>query len=91
MLGVLAAQFLSAFTAGLFAVTVEQFHFVFSWKGVVKTALYFGVIFLLVMGFNSFSVARQKLIRLLQAERQNEDLKLRSIPAAAAMFVVGVT
>ncbi|MDY4181902.1 MAG: ABC transporter permease [Pseudoflavonifractor sp.] len=90
VLGVLAAQFLSAFTAGLFAVTVEQFHFVFSWKGVVKTALYFGVIFLLVMGFNSFSVARQKLIRLLQAERQNEDLKLRSIPAAAAMFVVGV-
>ena len=31
VLGVLAAQFLSAFTAGLFAVTVEQFHFVFSW------------------------------------------------------------
>lgn len=90
VLGVVLAQFLSAFTASLFEVTVEQFHFVFSWKGVFKTLLYFGAIFLIVMVFNSFSVARQRLIRLLQASRHNQSLKLRSLPAAVVMFAAGV-
>ncbi|NCE63978.1 ABC transporter permease [Pseudoflavonifractor sp. 524-17] len=89
-LGVVLAQFLSAFTASLFEVTVEEFHFVFSWKGVFKTLLYFGVIFLVVMLFNSFSVARQRLIRLLQANRHNQSLKLRALPAAVVMFAASV-
>lgn len=45
LMGFLAAQLLSAFTASLFQVVVEEFSFVFSWKGVGKTVLYFAIMF----------------------------------------------
>ena len=88
-LGFFMAQLLCAFTASLFQMTVDEFHFVFSWRGVGKTVLYFGVIFLVVMVCNCVLVARQKLIRLLQAQRQNEQIRLRSVAASAVMFALG--
>lgn len=90
VLGFFLAQALSAFTAALFRIKVEEFYFVFSWKGVAKTILYFGIIFLLVMLLNVVTVARQKLIRLLQAQRQNQSLKLQSLRASLVFFLVGV-
>ena len=88
-LGFFMAQLLCAVTASLFQMTVDEFHFVFSWRGVGKTVLYFGVIFLVVMVCNWVLVARQKLIRLLQAQRQNEQIRLRSVAASAVMFALG--
>ena len=89
-LGVLLSQFISVFTAGLFQITIPQFHFVFSLKALLKTLLYFGVIFLVVMVFNSFAVSRRQLIDLLQAERKNEDLKLKSIRSSVVLFVLSI-
>lgn len=89
-LGVLLSQFISIFTAGLFAIRVEEFHFVFSLRAVGKTVLYFGVIFLVVMVFNSFSVSRKKLIDLLHAHRENQALKLKSVKASLVLFLAGV-
>ena len=88
-LGVFLSQFISVFTAGLFSIRLEAFHFVFSAGAVGKTLLYFGVIFLLVMLFNSLSVSRHRLIDLLQAERVGQALKLKSVGASAAMFLAG--
>ncbi len=90
VLGFFLAQALSAFTAALFRIRVEEFYFVFSWKGVAKTILYFGIIFLLVMVLNVVTVARQRLIRLLQANRQNQSLKLQSVRASLVFFLLGV-
>ena len=90
VMGFFAAQLLSAFTASLFQVVVEEFTFVFSWKGVGKTVLYFAVIFLLVMLFNAVTISRKKLLDLLQARRQNQRLHLRSVTASAVMLAVGV-
>lgn len=88
-LGVVLSQFISILTAGLFQITLTEFYFVFSLKAVLKTALYFGVIFLVVMFFNSFTVSRQKLIDLLHAHRENQDLKLKSVRASLVMFLAG--
>lgn len=88
-LGVFLSQFISVFTASLFAVTVPEFHFVFSPAAVGKTLLYFGVIFLVVMVFNSLSVSRCRLIDLLQAQRRNEELKLKSLRLSVVLFLVG--
>lgn len=88
-LGVFLSQFISVFTASLFAVTIPEFHFVFSAAAVVKTLLYFGVIFLVVMVFNSLAVSRCRLIDLLQAQRRNEELKLKSLRLSVALFLVG--
>lgn len=89
-LGVVLSQFISILTAGLFQIVLTEFYFVFSLKAVLKTALYFGVIFLVVMFFNSFSVSRKKLIDLLHAHRENQDLKLKSVRASLVMFLAGV-
>ena len=89
-LGLFLSQFISIFTAGLFSITMQEFYFVFSARALGKTFLYFGVIFLVVMAFNSLSVSRCKLITLLQADRTNQDLKLKSIPASVCMFAAGI-
>ncbi len=90
VLGVLLAQVLAAFTASLFQVRVEEFTFLFSWQGVGKTALYFGGIFLLVMLFNSLTVARQRLIRLLESAKKNQELKLRSVRVSVVLFLLSL-
>ena len=89
-LGVLLSQFLSVFTAGFFQITVTQFHFVFSWPALGKTLLYFSLIFLVVMVFNSLTVSRQKLIDLLQAERRSQELKGKSLGLSVALFLLSL-
>ena len=88
-LGVVLSQFISILTAGLFQITLTEFYFVFSLRAVLKTTLYFGVIFLVVMFFNSFAVSRQKLIDLLHAHRENQALKLKGVRASLVMFLAG--
>ncbi len=90
LLGVFLSQFISVFTAGLFQITVTEFHFVFSPAAIIKTLAYFGVIFLLVMVFNSFAVSRCKLIELMQAERKSEDLRLKSVRSSVIMFLLSL-
>lgn len=88
-LGVFLSQFISVFTASLFAISVPEFHFVFSPRALGKTVLYFGVIFLVVMCFNSLSVSRCKLLDLLQAGKRNQELKVKNLGVSAVLFVVG--
>lgn len=89
LLGVVLSQALSAFTVRVFSIRMTQFHFVFSAGAMFKTLLYFGVIFLVVMIFNSLSVSRCKLIKLMQAERVGQELKLKSVGASVVMFLAG--
>lgn len=88
-LGVLAAWGLSAFTAGLFAVPMTFFTFAVSIPALVKTALAFAAIFLLVMVYHAFAVSRCRLIDLMQAGRVNETLPQRSLGASVALFLTG--
>ena len=90
VLGVLAAWGLSAFTAGLFAVPMTFFTFSVSIPALVKTALAFAAIFLLVMVYHAFAVSRCKLIDLMQANRVNQTLPQRSLGASVALFLVGI-
>lgn len=90
VLGVLAAWGLSAFTAGMFAVPMTFFTFAVSIPSLVKTALAFAAIFLLVMVYHAFAVSRCKLIDLMQANRVNETLRQRSLGASVALFLAGV-
>ena len=90
VLGVLAAWGLSAFTAGLFAVPMTFFTFELSLPALVKTALAFAVIFLLVMVYHAFAVSRCRLIDLMRANRVNQTLRQRSLGASVALFLVGI-
>lgn len=56
-----------------------------------KTALYFGVIFLVVMLFTGVTVSRSNLIDLIRGERKNEEIAQRSLSLSVALFLLGCT
>lgn len=90
VIGIFAAQGLSVVTARLFEVDLTNFHFTFSTTAFVKTIIYFGIIFIIVMAFNVFMVSKYKLIDLLNAHKQNEKLKVRSLSLSVVLFIVSV-
>lgn len=90
LLGILASQGLSALTLSLFQLEIPELGFVFSGSAIVKTIIYFGLMFLVVMVFNQFSVSRHKLIDLMTADRKNEILKQRSLALSVILFLLGV-
>ena len=78
LVGVGLSQLLSIFTAKLFEADMTKFTFVFSSESLIKTVIYFGIIFILVMIFNVISLSRYKLIDLLNASKKNEKIKVRN-------------
>ena len=86
--GIFASQGLSAITAGIFEMDLSSFQFTFSLSAFYKTLLYFGIIFLIVMIFNTISISKYKLITLLQASRKNESFKVRNIWISIIAFIV---
>lgn len=88
LLGVLFAQILSIFTAKLFAVEMTKYSFVISTSAILKTILYFGLMYLVVMIFNVIIVSRYKLIDLIRAEKKNEKIKVRNPYLATGILIV---
>lgn len=90
LLGMLFAQILSIFTAKLFAVQMTKYSFVISPSAILKTILYFGIMYLLVMVFNVFIVSRYKLIDLLCASRKNEKVKTKNAYLSAFLLSLSI-
>lgn len=90
ILGIGLSQILSILTAKLFEVDMSKFQFVFSSYSLMKTIIYFGIIYLLVMVFNVISISRYKLIDLLMAGRKNEKIKFRNKFIIIISFILSV-
>lgn len=90
MAGVVVSQGLSLFTSKLFEVNVSKFNFVFSPNAAIKTSLYFGLIFILVMIFNTLVISKYKLIDLLRAGRKNESIKIKSTKVSFLLFLLSI-
>ena len=88
--GVVVSQGLSLFTSKLFEVNVSKFNFVFSPSAAIKTSLYFGIIFILVMIFNTLVISKYKLIDLLRAGRKNESIKIKSTKVSFLLFLLSI-
>ncbi len=88
--GIFLAQGMSVVTAKLFEANLSKFIFTFSQGAFWKTLVYFGVIFLVVMVFNTVSVSRLKLIDLLGAAHKNERLRIHSLWVSVVIFLVSV-
>ncbi|MBU3087280.1 ABC transporter permease [Clostridium gasigenes] len=91
VLGVILSQGLSALTAKLFLVDLNKYKFVFSSSAMIKTIIYFGIMFLLVMIFNSFTITKYKLVDLLNASKKSEDLKGKNIYVSVFLFIISLT
>ncbi|MGO5053782.1 FtsX-like permease family protein [Lachnospiraceae bacterium LCP25S3_G4] len=88
LIGVFAAQGMALLSAKLFVVKMKEFVFVFSGKAMLRTILYFGIIYIVVILFNTVAVSRFKLIDLLTAAKKNEQLKVKSLRVSVTLFVL---
>jgi putative ABC transport system permease protein len=88
MAGVFLSQWFALITAKLLGASISRFAFVFSWAAVIKSVVYFGMAFLVVILFNTRNISRQKLIDLIYAGRKNENARNMKLGGSAALFAV---
>ena len=87
-IGIFASQFMSVLVAKLFEADMNEFTFVFSSGACIKTCIYFAVMFIAVMLFNTITISRYKLINLLTANRKNEKVKMKNPIISVIVFLV---
>ena len=86
--GVILSQFMSLLVANMFEANLTKFTFVFSSSACIKTIIYFSIMYLIVMIFNTFSVSKCKLIDLLQGAKKNEAVKLKNPVLCILIFII---
>lgn len=90
LIGVFASQFMSVLVANLFEANMTEYRFVFSQDAVIKTIVYFAIIYVIVMILNLFTTSKYKLIDLLTASRKNEKIKFRNPVLSVIIFILSV-
>lgn len=90
VIGLIISQGLSAFTAKLFVAQMSKYTFIISSAAIIKTIIYFGIIFILVMIFNTIIISKYKLIDLLTAGKKNENIKVENPIVLLVIFILGV-
>lgn len=88
--GIIVSQGISAFASKLFKVSLSDYKFLLSTDAILKTVLYFGIIFILVMIFNTFVISKYKLIDMLTAAKKNEDIKIKNPILTAIIFFISL-
>ena len=91
VIGVFGSQFMSVLVAKMFEADMSKFNFVFSSEACIKTCIYFAVMYIAVMIFNTFTISKYKLINLLNATKKNEKVKIRNPFLAILVFIAGAT
>lgn len=89
IVGIFASQFMSILVGKLFAADMSKFEFVFSKDACIKTCIYFAVMYIAVMIFNTFTISRYKLINLLNASKKNEKIKIKNLWVCILVFIIG--
>lgn len=89
-IGVLLSQGLASVTAKMFESDMSKYKFIFSKDACLKTALYFSIMFIVVILLNFAIVSRYKLINLINNEKRNEKLKGSNLTISAVLFVLSI-
>lgn len=90
ILGVVLSQFMSILVANMFDANMKEFRFIFAADACVKTLMYFVVMYILVMIFNTFNISRCRLIDLLNAGKKTEKVTMKNPVICTVVFVAGV-
>lgn len=88
IIGIFASQFMSVLVAKMFEADMSKFQFVFSKDACIKTCIYFAVMYVAVMIFNTYTISRYKLINLLNATKKNEIVKIKNPIICVLIFIV---
>lgn len=91
LIGIGLSQLMSTLVANLFEADMTEYTFMVSSEAIIKTAIYFGIMYLVVMIFNSFMISKCKLINLLQSGKKSEKLKLKNPVLCVIIFIISVS
>lgn len=89
-LGIVLSQLMSILVANMFEVDLTKFQFTFSSSAALKTLLYFSIMYLIVMIFNTIIVNKCKLIDLLHGNKKSEKVKLKNPIICTIVFIIAV-
>lgn len=89
-LGTVLSQFMSILVANMFEADLTNFKFVFSSEAMVKSLIYFGIMYLIVMLFNTIMLNKCKLIDLLHSNKKSEMVKLKNPWLCLIVFIASV-
>lgn len=90
-LGFVLSQAMSVLVANMFEADMTDFHFVFSKAACIKTLIYFGIMYLLVMIFNTIIIGKCKLIDLIRSSKKSEKIKLKNPWICTIVFIISCT
>lgn len=90
IVGIVLSQLMSLLVANMFEADLTSFTFVFSSSACVKTLIYFSIIYLIVMIFNTISISKCNLIDLLHANKKSEKIKLKNPVICTIVFIIAV-
>ena len=88
VVGFLLSQLMSIVVANMFEADLTKFKFIFSTGACVKTLMYFGIMYFVVMIFNTINVGKCKLIDLMQANKKTEKIKLKNPIVCTIIFII---
>ena len=87
-LGVLLSQLMSMLVANMFEADMTKYQFIFSADSCIKTLIYFGIMYVIVMLFNAINVGRCKLIDLIQTSKKSETVKMKNPLLCTIVFII---
>ena len=89
-LGIILSQLMSVLVANMFEADLTNFKFTFSSSSALKTLMYFSIMYLVVMIFNTIIINKCKLIDLLHGNKKSEKVKLKNPILCIIVFVIAV-
>lgn len=88
VVGIFGSQFMSILVAKMFQADMTKFEFIFSAESCLKTCIYFAIMYIAAMLFNTFTISKYKLINLLNASKKNEKVKIKNPIISIIIFLV---
>ena len=87
-LGVLLSQLMSMLVANMFEADMTKYEFIFSSQACIKTIIYFGIMYAIVMLFNTVNIGKCKLIDLIQTNKKSEKVKMKNPMLCTIVFII---
>lgn len=88
LIGFFLSELMSLLVANLFEADMTNFRFIFSSSAALNCLIYFGIMYLIVMIFNTISVSKCKLIDLINSSKKTEKIKLKNPILCVIIFII---
>lgn len=88
LIGIGLSQLMSVLVANFFEADMSSYSFCVSNEAIIKTILYFLVMYIVVIFFNSITINHFKLIDLIRSRKKSEKIRLKNPILCILIFIV---